>query len=84
MIYKRFNGKKIKSSADPNWKRARWWMRRSIAGVLIHKALPFARTREEAETAERAEIESRFRTKYGIEKVVTFRLPRNNSTHYGK
>lgn len=73
MIYKRFNGKKIKSSADPNWKRARWWMRRSIAGVLIHKALPLARTREEAETAERAEIESRFRRKYGIEESITFK-----------
>jgi integrase len=44
----------------------RWWMRKRISGKQIRKSLPTARTKAEAESAERAELLALHNKKYGF------------------
>jgi integrase len=65
-VYKRFNGKKLKSSKDPNWSKATWYMWKRVNGQVVHKRLSEAVTKEDAERAERSIIGDIFNKRYGI------------------
>ena len=52
MVYKRWKGKKIKPG-DPNFDKARWWIEYRLQGRRVHKAVPEARTKAQAERADR-------------------------------
>lgn len=69
-VYKRYRGQRI-TSKDPNYAKARWWMRKKIAGRTIHQSIPEAQTKEQAELAERKIIEALYRHKYGIQDTKT-------------
>jgi len=69
-VYKRFNAKRI-TSKHPDYSKARWWVKKSIKGRTIHKAIPEARTREEAELAERQLIKAMFDQSYKVADTTT-------------
>jgi integrase len=69
-VYKRFNGKRV-TSKHPAYGKARWWVDKVIRGARIHKAIPEARTREEAELAEAQLIKKLFDRAYGITDSTT-------------
>jgi len=65
-VFKRFNGKRI-TSKHPAYSKARWWVYRRIKGQkTIHQVIPEARTREEAELAERQLVKQLFDKSYGL------------------
>jgi integrase len=68
-VYKRFDGKKITSS-HPKYSQAKWWMRKRWDGKTIHCALPDARTKAQAEEAERKVLDGYFEKKQGREEVT--------------
>jgi integrase len=71
-VYKRFNGKKLASSKDPNWSKGKWYIWKRVRGhKTIHKAVPEAQTKEQAETALRKEIEKLYNKRYGIQDDTT-------------
>lgn len=71
-VFKKFQGKRI-TSKHPEYANARWYCWRRIGkGRIIHKALPEAQTKQQAETAERLEVEKVFNRKYGIVEDVSF------------
>lgn len=63
MVYKRWKGKKIKPG-DPNYDKARWWIEYRLQGRRIHKAVPEARTKAQAERAEISEKEAHYNRRY--------------------
>lgn len=70
-IYKRYNGKKI-TSKDKNWDKGTWYIYKRVKGhKIIHKSIPEAQTKEQAEKAERFEIEKLFNRRYGIQDTET-------------
>lgn len=76
-VFKRYKGKRI-TARDKNWRRGRWYIYKRIAGRVIHKSIPEAQTKEEAELAERKIIEQAFNNKYGVISTTTFRNFANN------
>ncbi len=66
-VYKRYKGKRVKSSKDPNWEKATFYIYRRLRGQVIHKSLPEARTKAQAEQAERYIIEQVFSKRYGAQ-----------------
>ena len=70
-VYKRYKGKKI-SSKHPAYAIARWWVYKRVKGYgTIHQGIPEARTREEAELAERQLLKQLFDKSYGITDTTT-------------
>lgn len=69
-VFKRWKGIRI-DSRHPKYAEARWCMYRRINGRTIHKSLPEARTKEQAELAERKEVEKIFNRKYGVTDTET-------------
>jgi integrase len=70
-VFKRYQGKRI-TSKHPKYKTANWWMYKRIRGQkTIHKSLPDCQNREDAEKAERKEIEKSFNKRYGIQDTTT-------------
>lgn len=70
-VYKRFNSKRV-TSKHPSYAKARWWVYRRIKGQkIIHQVIPEARTREEAELAERQLVKQLFDKAYGITDTTT-------------
>jgi len=63
MVYKRWKGKKLKPG-DSNYDRARWWMEYRLNGRRVHKAIPEARTKAQAERAEVSEREAIYNRRY--------------------
>jgi hypothetical protein len=63
MVYKRWKGKKIKPG-DPNFDKARWWIEYRLQGRRVHKAVPEARTKAQAERAEISEREANYNRRY--------------------
>ena len=49
---------------DPNYDRARWWMEYRLNGRRIHKAIPEARTKAQAERAEVSEREAIYNRRF--------------------
>ncbi len=70
-VFKRFNSKRI-TSKHPAYSKARWWVYRRIKGQkIIHQVIPEARTREEAELAERHLVKQLFDKSYGLTDTTT-------------
>jgi len=70
-VYKRYKGKKI-GSKHPAYSKARWWVYKRIKGhATIHQGIPNARTREEAELAERQLVKAHFDKSFGVADVTT-------------
>jgi integrase len=63
-VFKRYKGKRI-NSKDKNWSKGTWYVWRRCEGRIIHKAIPLAQTKEEAEYAERELIREAFDKRYG-------------------
>jgi integrase len=62
-VFKKYNGKRITSK----YKDAKFYMWKRIGkGKILHKVLSDAQTKEQAEIAERKEIEKVFNKRYGI------------------
>lgn len=64
-VYKRFSGKRI-NSRDKNWSKGTWYIYKRLNGRVIHRSIPEAQTKDDAEKAERKIIESAFNHRYGI------------------
>jgi integrase len=71
MILKRYKGKKLKPR-DKDWNKGTWYIWKRLNGRIIHKAIPEAQTKEQAELAERKIIEAEFNRKYGVAQTVSF------------
>lgn len=69
-VFKKYRGKRI-GPKDKNWSKARWYVWRRLNGKIIHKALPLAKTKEQAEQAERKLIDEAFEKRYGNGKDQT-------------
>lgn len=72
MVYKRWKGKKVKPG-DPNYDQARWWMEYRLNGRRVHKAIPEARTKAQAERAEVSEREAIYNRRYNKGTDVGFK-----------
>ncbi len=70
-VFKKFRGKRI-DAKDKNWDKGTWYIWKRIKGAIIHKSLPEARTKQQAEEAERAIINERFNRRYGGPDNTTF------------
>lgn len=75
MVYKRWKGTKIKAG-DPNYDKARWWIEYRLQGRRVHKPVPEARTKAQAERAEIADREARYNRRYNKGSEIGF------STYY--
>jgi integrase len=71
-VFKRFNKRRLKSSKDKDWSKGTWYMWKRLGGRIIHKSLPEAQTKEQAEIAERFEIERAFNKRYGVADTTPF------------
>lgn len=70
-VFKRYQGKRI-TSKHPKYAQARWWIYKRIKGhKTLHQSIPEARTREQAELAERKLVEALFNRKYGVTDTET-------------
>jgi integrase len=65
-VYKKYNGERLKNAKDKNWSRGTWYVWKRIRGRVIHRALPEAQTKDEAENAEREIVTRAFNRRYGI------------------
>src|SRR5262245_57829162 len=69
----------------PVYKRDnKWWFTKTISGKRIRKPLPTARTKAQAEEAERKELEKLHNKKYGIKKGASMSLVEFAETFYLK
>ena len=69
-VLKKYKGKRI-TPKDKNWSKGTWYLWRRINGRPVHKSLKDAKTKEQAEAAERKIIEKAFNQRYGIADTVT-------------
>jgi integrase len=70
-VLKKYRGKRI-TPKDKNWSKGKWYVWKRIDGKIIHRSIPEAQTKEEAEHAEREIIRAVFNKKYGIASKETF------------
>jgi len=64
-VFKLYKGKKI-TSKHPAYPKAKWWCYKRIAGhKTLHRSIPEARTKEQAEIAERKLIDEVFAGRFG-------------------
>ena len=69
-VYKRYNGKRV-SSSHPDYSKARWWIYKRLKGKVIHQSIPEAKTKQEAELAERQIIKASFDHSYNVTDTTT-------------
>ena len=69
-VYKRYKGKRI-SSSHPRYAEARWWIYKRLKGKTIHQSVPEAKTKQEAELAERQIIKAAFDHHYSVADSTT-------------
>ena len=69
-VYKRYNGKRILSS-HPDYSKAPWWIYKRLKGKAIHQSIPEAKTKQEAELAERQIIKTAFDHNYNVTDTTT-------------
>lgn len=69
-VFKRYKGERI-TAKHPAYAKARWWVYRRLKGKIIHQAVPEARTKEEAELAERQLVKTNFDRAYGVADTTT-------------
>lgn len=71
-IYKRYGGKKV-TAKHPNYSKATWYIYKRIRGQKpIHRSIPEARTREDAETIERVILDRVKNQKYDLQDETGF------------
>jgi integrase len=70
-VFKRFRGKRL-TSRSKDWDKGTWYVWKRIEGKIIHKAIPTAQTKQQAEQAERAIVEEAFNKKYGTKDSIGF------------
>lgn len=70
-VFKRFKGKRL-NARDKEWPKGTWYVWKRINGRIIHKSIPEAQTKEQAEIAERRIIEAAFNRRYGVRDSVPF------------
>jgi integrase len=70
-VFKRFRGKRI-GPRDKDYAKGTWYVWKRIEGRIIHRSIPLAQTKEEAEHAEREIIREVFNKKYGRGSSETF------------
>jgi integrase len=70
-VHKKYKGKRI-TAKHRHWADARWYVWKRLDGKIIHKAIPLAQTKEEAEHAEREIIREAFDKRYGRGSKETF------------
>ena len=69
-VFKRYKGERI-TAKHPAYSKARWWVYKRLKGRTIHQAIPEARTKEEAELAERQLVKTAFDRAYGVADTTT-------------
>jgi len=69
-VYKRYKGKRI-SSSHPRYAEARWWIYKRLKGKTIHQSIPEAKSKHEAELAERQIIKASFDHSYNVSDTTT-------------
>jgi len=69
-VYKRYKSSRI-SSSHPDYAKARWWIYKRLKGKVIHQSVPEAKTRQEAELAERQIIKAAFDHNYNVGDTTT-------------
>lgn len=65
-VLKRYKGVRVEPSDKKGYAAGTWYVWKRVNGKIIHKAIPEARTKEQAEMAERKLIEQAFNQKYGV------------------
>jgi integrase len=70
-VFKRFRGKRI-GPRDKDYAKGTWYVWKRIEGRIIHRSIPLAQTKEEAEHAEREIIREAFDKRYGRGSKETF------------
>ena len=68
--YKRFNGKRIRTS-DPDWDRGTWVVEFNLRGHRVKEAIPEAQTKKQAEQVETQIRQAIFDRKYNRASAVT-------------
>lgn len=64
-VFKRYRGKRLKAR-DKDWAKGTWYVWKRLNGRVIHRAIPEAQTKEQAELAERKIVEQAFNRRYGV------------------
>jgi integrase len=70
-IHKKWKGKRI-TAKHRHWADGTWYVWKRLEGKIIHRSLPLAQTKEEAEHAEREIIREAFDKRYGRGSRETF------------
>jgi integrase len=68
---KRYRGKKL-TSKSKDWDKGTWYIWKRLGKKIIHKAIPEAQTKTEAEQAERSIIKNAFNKRYGAHSDTSF------------
>jgi integrase/recombinase XerC len=72
-VYKRHKGKRVLPGSK-GYDQGTWYVYRRIRGSkTIHRSIPEARTRQQAELAERRLVEAAFNRRYGVGDSTSFR-----------
>lgn len=72
-VFRKLKGKRI-TAKHKDWRKGTWYVWKRVNGKIIHKAIPLAQTKEEAEAAEREIIRRAFNQTYGLpDGTTTFR-----------
>lgn len=64
-VFKKYKGKRL-NPKDKDWPKGVWYIWKRVNGRVIHRSLKDARTKEQAEQAERHLIETAFNRRFGI------------------
>jgi integrase len=71
-VYKRFNGKRV-NHGSKDYDKGTWYVSKRIRGELLHRALPEARTKTEAEKIADKLISDRKARRYGLTREIVFK-----------
>lgn len=92
-VYKRYGGKRVKHGSK-EYERATWYVSKRIRGRLIHKAIPEAKTKAQAEAVEARLVNDALNKRFGLPSTVVFKefaegtytryVEQNNTDTYGK
>jgi integrase len=77
-VFKKYRGKRV-GPRDKNYSKATFYIWKRVDGKIIHKAIPLAQTKEEAEHAEREIIRDAFNKKYGRSSGTSFEVFANGT-----
>lgn len=64
-VFKRYKRKRL-SARDKDWSKGTWYVWKRLNGKIIYQSIPEAKTKEQAELAERKIIEAAFNRRYGV------------------